>query len=444
IRRLSAGELGSYRAEVRYVRKDGTVVPVEVVATSTAYGGRAAVQFVARDITARKQAEEEREKLQLQLHQAMKLESIGRLAGGVAHDFNNLLQAIIGYTSLAFGEVQQDSPLHEYLAEIEKAANRAAALTRQLVTFARKQTIQPVVVDFNLIVETTLSMLKRLIGENIQVEWIPAKDLWHVKIDPVQIDQVLANLVINARDAISGTGKITVETSNVVIDKAYAAAHAECIPGEYVLLAVSDTGCGMDKQVMSHLFEPFFTTKPKGVGTGLGLATVFGIVKQNGGFINVYSEPGRGSTFKVYLPRALGEPVRTTVSTQAQLPRGDETILLVEDEEQIVKVGKTTLEGLGYKVITARTPLEALTLASSYLGKIDILLTDVIMPDMSGAELREKILAIHPKIRTIFMSGYTENAIVRNGVLKENIIFLQKPFTAEEIARKIRETLDKP
>ncbi len=444
VRRRLAGETGIYPAEVRYLRADGSPVRVEVVTTPITFKGCAAVQFIARDITERTKAEEERIKLQTQLTQAQKMESIGRLAGGVAHDFNNMLQVILSYTSLAMESALMNPTIQSYLSEIEKAANRAADLTRQLVTFARKQTIRPVILDLNSSIEGTLEMLSRLRGENIELAWLPGKNLWHVKIDPAQLDQLLANLVVNARDAIADQGEITIETANVILDEAYSAVHAECKPGEYVLLAVSDTGCGMDRKIMEHLFEPFFTTKEQGKGSGLGLSIVHGIVKQNGGFINVYSEPGMGSTFKIYLPRAHGAPDLVPQPKHYHVPHGNETILLVEDERQVLETTKGVLVESGYNVFTAARPSEALDLVKEYKGPLHLLITDVVLPGMSGKELERKVVQMFPGLKTIFMSGYTPNAIVQNCVLDPGVAFLNKPFSASELIDKIKEVLSQP
>jgi len=444
VRRRLSGETGMYPTEIRYLRADGSHIPVEVVATPITFKGKPAVQFIARDISARKRAEEERNKLQLQLHQAQKMESIGRLAGGVAHDFNNMLQVILSYASLASQDVPADSPVLHFLSEIEKAASRAAALTRQLVTFARKQAIRPLVLDMNEAIQGTLNMLARLMGEDIELAWVPGQNLWHVKIDPAQLDQLVANLLVNARDAITGPGKVTIETANVVLDEAYVAAHAESMPGEHVLLAISDTGCGMDKETLSHLFEPFFTTKEKGKGSGLGLSIVHGIVKQNGGFINVYSEPGKGTTFKIYLPRAHGEPKTLPQPKHYHLPRGNETVLIVEDEPQILETCKSILLESGYSVLTARTAYDALDLLKEHNGQIHLLITDVVLPGMNGKELEQKLVKMYPGLKTLFMSGYTENAIVQNGVLEPGVSFLSKPFSPSELIEKTREVLSKP
>jgi len=375
------------------------------------------------------------------LIQAQKMESIGRLAGGVAHDFNNMLQVILGNTALALQDLPANNPVRESLEEIEKSAQRSADLTRQLLAFARKQTIAPRVLDLNDTVGGMLKMLRRLIGEDIDLSWMPGPELWPVNMDPSQIDQILANLCVNARDAIVGTGRVTIETTNVTLDDAYVSSYTECVPGDYVLLAVSDTGRGMDAETRSHLFEPFFTTKEKGKGTGLGLATVFGIVKQNSGLINVYSEPDHGTTFKVYLPRAEAQATAATAAATKPIPRGTETVLLVEDELQILVMAQRILQQQGYIVLAARTPEEALKLAGEYSGSIHLLITDVVMPGMNGRELRNRLAILKPGLRCLYMSGYTANVIAHHGVLHEGVQFLQKPFSIESLARRVRETL---
>ncbi len=399
---------------------------------------------ISLDITERKRAEAEREKLQAQLLQAQKMESVGRLAGGVAHDFNNTLQAILGHAEMAMEQLDPAQPPYADLAEVRKAAERAAAVTRQLLAFARKQTAAPKLLDLNASVEGMLRMLRRLIGEDIDLAWLPGKGLGAVKMDPSQVDQILANLCVNARDAITGVGKVTIETRAVTFDDAYCARHAGFLPGDYVLLAVSDNGCGMDKQTLDNIFEPFFTTKDVRQGTGLGLATVYGIVKQNDGFINVYSEPGRGSTFKVYLPRHGGTPEQLPgqADTAAPAARGHETILLVEDEPAILKVAAMMLQELGYTVLAAASPRESLRLAETHRGKIDLLMTDVVMPEMNGLDLAKKLLGDHPDLKHIFVSGYTANVIAHHGVLEPGVHFVQKPFTMKELAQKVRQVLD--
>jgi len=405
------------------------------------------------DITDRKRAETERDKLQAQLTQAQKMESVGRLAGGVAHDYNNMLSVIIGNTELAMETTAADDPLYGTLEQILGAAGRSADITRQLLAFARKQTIAPKVLDLNHTVEGMLKMLRRLIGEDIDLAWLPEGTIWPVKMDPAQIDQILANLCVNARDAISGVGKITIETGKATLDEAYCAGHPGFIPGDFVLLSVSDDGCGMDKAILANLFEPFFTTKDVDKGTGLGLATVYGIVKQNEGFINVYSEPGQGTRFTIYLPRyqsAVPEPIRGTKPGPDL--RGNETILLVEDEPAILKMITMMLERLGYTVLGAQTPAAAIELARGHrpaspsapagAGAIHLLITDVIMPEMNGRELAANLLLLYPDLKRLFMSGYTANVIAHHGILDEGVHFIQKPFAKQDLAVKVREVLD--
>jgi two-component system, cell cycle sensor histidine kinase and response regulator CckA len=398
---------------------------------------------ISRDITERRRAEEERAKLQEQLLQAQKMESIGRLAGGVAHDFNNMLSVIIGHTELALMKIDPSDRLYSNLEEINKAANRSAALTQQLLGFARRQIAVPKVLDLNDTVSGMLRMLRRLLGEDIELAWIPGADLWPVRIDPAQVDQILANLSVNSRDAIAGVGRITIETENVTVDDAYGELNKGYIPGMYVLLTFSDNGHGMSREVLGHLFEPFFTTKAVGEGTGLGLATVYGIIKQNEGFINVYSETGMGTTFRIYLPRFHGDIVEAPAAEEKEAPRSrGETLLMVEDETAIICVGKTILEELGYKVLTANGPGEALSLAESCRGEISLLLTDVVMPEMNGRELAERLRIIKPGLKCLFMSGYTANVIAHRGVIDEGVNFIQKPFSIQGLGNKVREVLE--
>ncbi len=398
---------------------------------------------VILDITERKRAEAEREKLQSQLNHAQKIESVGRLAGGVAHDFNNMLSVILGYAELALSKVAPSDPLHKALREIFNAAMRSAEITRHLLAFARKQTIAPKVLDLNETVEGMLKMLRRLIGEDINLAWLPGPGLWPVKLDPSQMDQVLANLCVNARDAVTGVGKITIETGTATVDDAYCAEHADFIPGDFVVLSVSDDGCGMNKETLSHIFEPFFTTKGEGQGTGLGLSTVYGIVKQNEGFVNVYSELGTGTTFSVYLPRHVGaitgdEPT----NNPALIPPGHgETILIVEDEAAMLELYGAMLETLGYAVLTANTPGEALQLAKTHAGKVNLLITDVVMPEMNGRDLANALHTLLPDLKILFMSGYTANVIAHRGILDEGVRFIQKPFSIKDLAAKVRDTL---
>ncbi len=395
-----------------------------------------------QDITESKLIEEENKKLQAQFIQAQKMESVGRLAGGVAHDFNNMLCVILGHLDLAFTEVKENHALHATLKEIKNAARRSAGLTRQLLGFARQQTIAPVVLDMNHTIDNMLKMLRRLIGEDIELKWIPGPDLGRIKIDPTQVDQILANLCVNARDAISGVGNITIETQNVFFNESYCTEHPEFQTGAYVMVAVSDNGCGMDQETLSRLFEPFYTTKKMGEGTGLGLATIYGIVKQNNGFINVYSEPGKGSTFRIYMSRHEGDAAAKPEKDVCAAPQGgNETILLVEDEVMILKFCKKILEKYGYRVLAANTPKDALSLIENHTGPIDLLLTDVVMSGMSGSELAAKVSALYPGLKTLYMSGYTANVIADHGLLNEGIKFLQKPFSAGDLAEKIRTVL---
>jgi len=384
-----------------------------------------------------------RERLQTQLVQAQKIESIGRLAGGVAHDFNNMLGVILGHAEVAMEMVDPSQPLHADLVDICSAARRSADLTRQLLTFARKQTIAPRVLDLNDAVAGMLKMLRRIIGEDIDLVWLPGDEVWPVKMDPSQVDQVLANLSINARDAIEGVGKVTIETKNIHFDEAFYANHPGFVQGEYALLEVSDSGCGMDKETLERLYDPFFTTKGMGKGTGLGLSTVHGIVKQSGGFINVYSEPGQGTSFKIYLPRQAAKPDPIPhKDPAAPAARGHETILLVEDEPLILALTTRVLEGLGYTVLAASTPGEAIGLAEGNSSGIPLICTDVVMPEMSGLDLVRTIKSSHPKLKSLFMSGYAANVITQNGVLDEGVKFIQKPFMIGDLAAKVRETLD--
>ncbi|MGC8492310.1 MAG: PAS domain S-box protein [Syntrophobacteraceae bacterium] len=420
---------------------DGKIIDIHSMAE---YSPELRVVFgVIQDISQRKRFEEEREQLQAQLIQAQRMESVGRLAGGVAHDFNNMLGVILGHTELALLEVEPPHAAHKSLQEILKAAHRSANLTRQLLAFARKQTISPRVIDLNQTVEGMLTILRRLIGEDIDLAWIPGRELWPVKIDPGQIDQILANLCVNARDAISGIGKITIETATIRFDDSYCARHAGFIPGEFVMLAVSDNGRGMDDKMLEFIFDPFFTTKEVGKGTGLGLATVYGIVKQNKGFINVYSEPGFGTTFKIYIPRVVESVPQKPPALLPKDLRGVETVLLVEDEEQILDLAKTILQQHGYQVLATANPVKALGIVIDNPSPIHLLITDVVMPEMNGKDLKDRIARTRPGLKTIFTSGYTANVIAHHGVLDEGIDFLQKPFSVQDLLEKVREVLDR-
>ncbi len=399
-------------------------------------GEVAAVIEMVDDVT-------ERLSLEFQLVQAQKMEAVGRLAGGVAHDFNNILTVIQGYAELALFKLDEFDPLHEDIREILKAANRSAELTRQLLAFSRKQTIAPKVIDLNETVEPMLNMLRRMIGENVELAWLPDSDLWKVKMDPAQIDQILANLCVNARDAIADVGKITIKTGMATFDKTRFDGNSGFAPGDFVVLTIGDNGCGMDGKTIEKLFEPFFTTKAVGRGTGLGLSTVYGIVRQNEGFVKVRSEPDKGSIFKLYLPRHRGEAVdpRKKASVSG-IPKGrSETVLIVEDDVKVLKLTRTMIERLGYVALTASTVDEATRLVEKHSGKIDLLITDIVMPEMNGRDLAERLLRIKPNLKILFMSGYTSDVITRRGVLEEGVCFVQKPFQTKDLAEKMCEAL---
>jgi PAS domain S-box-containing protein len=390
------------------------------------------------------QAEEEREALQEQLRQSQKMEAIGKLAGGIAHDFNNLLTVISGNCQLSLLELKERDPLRGNIEDIKKASEKAADLTQQLLAFSRRQIMEMKVLDLNDLLKNLDKMLRRVIGEDIELVTLLAEDLGKVKADPGQAEQVIMNLAVNARDAMPEGGKLTIETANVDLDDAYARNHVAVTPDHFVMISVSDTGVGMTPEVRDRVFEPFFTTKEKGKGTGLGLSTVYGIVKQSGGNICVYSGPGKGTTFKIYLPR-VDEPLeklRERVGGK-EIPRGKETILIVEDEEEVRKLAVRVLERQGYKVFEASQGLDAFLIAEEYKGLIHLLVTDVVMPKMGGRELADRIAEICPEIKVLYMSGYTDNAIVYHGVLEEGMEFIQKPFTVEGLARKVREVLDR-
>jgi two-component system, cell cycle sensor histidine kinase and response regulator CckA len=430
--------------EQEYLRLDGSRVFVEATAVPIKFEGNDGHLVFLRNITTRKLAEEQQEKLQTQLIAAQKMDSIGRLAGGMAHDFNNLLSVIIGHAELALQHADLGDKVHPDIHEILDAAGKSTELIKQLLAFARKQTISPNIMDLNKVVEKTIKMVKPLIGEDIALEWKPDRDLWRVKIDPTQIDQIIVNLCLNARDAIHDGGKIIIETQNAIIDEAYCQTHSDFKAGNYTMLGVSDNGSGMEKETSAHLFEPFFTTKEIGKGAGLGLATVYGIVKQNGGFINVYSEPDKGTTFKVYIPRhnAGIRPGEVVDRTEDILPEsGSEVLLIVEDELAILKIAKKILENLGYHVLSAALPSEAIDLVGEFKGEIHLLITDVIMPEMNGKSLFEKLRLMRPGLKSLYMSGYTANVISHHGVLDKNLNFIQKPFTIKMLARKVREAL---
>lgn len=418
-------------------RKDGTLYTEDALISPVCDAAGNITNYVAvkRDIT-------EHLRLSQHLQQSQKMDSIGRLAGGVAHDFNNMLGVILGHAEIALDQLAPSHPLHTNLLEIRKAAERSADLTRQLLAFARKQAVTPKVLDLNETVEGMLNMLRRLIGENIALAWQPRAS-WPVWIDPSQIDQILANLCVNAREAIAGAGSVSIETSNAILDEAFCATHAGAHPGEYVRLVFQDSGCGMDTETLSHIFEPFFTTKGQGEGTGLGLATVYGIIKQNNGFIEVSSIHGHGTTFEIYLPRSADVLARHPAGpTAAESARGAESILLVEDEPAILEITAQMMEALGYAVRKAHAPAEALRVAEECGDRLQLLVTDVVMPEMNGRELAKKLLSLHPRLKCLFMSGYTADIIARNGMLEGALHFIQKPFSKQTLAAKLREVLD--
>ncbi len=398
---------------------------------------------VIHDVTDEKNAQQERKKLENALNQAQKMESIGRLAGGVAHDFNNMLSIILGNAEILIEDLSSFHPSIENVREIKKAAERSTNLTRQLLAFARKQTIAPKIVDINQTIQNMLNMLERLIGEDIELSWLPGTDIWPVKIDPSQIDQILANLCVNARDAIKGVGKIIIETGHINITETYCREHAGFISGNFVLITVSDTGYGIKKGDIDKLFEPFFTTKELGAGTGLGLATVYGIVKQNNGFINVYSELNQGTVFKIYLPKHDQGSIDTNQEIMEEIGHpGNKTILLVEDEQAILIMTKSILERLGHKVLTASRPTKAIQISQEHKD-IQLLITDVVMPEMNGKDLAETILKTHPTMKCLFMSGYTANVIAHRGILDGGVNFLNKPFSKHDLSAKLRGIFDK-
>jgi two-component system, cell cycle sensor histidine kinase and response regulator CckA len=434
---------GSYRAESVHVRRDGTTIPVEILTTLVRLGDQEYACGFARDISERKRAEAENAKLQAQLAHAQKMESVGRLAGGVAHDFNNMLGVILGHCELAVEKVNADNDIRGDLSGIRKAAQRSAELTRQLLAFARKQTISPKVLDLNKTVEEILRMVRRLIGEDIRLDWRPGQDVGSVFADAIQIDQILANLCVNARDAISDIGTITIASGNKRISAEDNFALQGATPGEYVWFSVTDDGCGMDADTRARVYEPFFTTKGVGKGTGLGLATVYGIVEQNHGFIDLRSEVGQGTAFTIHLPRHTAKVEVTRVEPELKQPRGQETILLVEDEAPLLHITRRMLEKHGYRLLAAVSPGQALQLAREYHGTIDMLLTDVIMPEMTGRELARQILSLYPQAKCVFMSGYTADIIAHQGKLEEGVLFLQKPFTAPELLNLVRQGLER-
>ena len=443
-----AGEIeaaGRLVYESEYKTRAGERIAVEVNSRAVEHEGQPAILSIVRDITERKRTEEALRRSEEQLRQAQKLESIGRLAGGVAHDFNNLLTTIIGYSELISTEQGLNDATKEGIQEIRNSAGRAAALTRQLLAFSRKQVLRPQVIELNHLITNLGKMLRRLIGEDIDLTTELDPNLGHIKADPGQVEQVIMNLVVNARDAMPEGGRIIIETQGVYLDERYHQQHSQVTPGDYVFLAVSDTGHGMDEETKEHIFEPFYTTKGVGEGTGLGLSTVYGIVKQSGGFIWVYSEPEMGTTFKVYLPL-----LTATKKQQEDLPEkrdpmgGTETIFLVEDEEPLRKIAGKILEGYGYCVIEATDGMDALEIVNKKENhpEIDLLVTDVVMPKMGGKQLSEKLVKEYAKLKVLYICGYTDKAIALHGVLDKGVSLLQKPFSPQSLAEKVREVLD--
>ena len=439
---------------------DGRKIAVEFVSNVYSAGEHRVIQCNVRDITERRRAENEvralnvalekrtteREQLEAQFIEAQKMEVIGRLAGGVAHDFNNVLAVIAGYSDLIASELGPDSVLRKYAEEIQHATERATGLTRQLLVFSRKQTVQPVVMDLNDVVKGLGKMLKQLIDENIEMSIVPGKEIGRVKADPGYIGQLLMNLVVNARDAMPLGGKLTIATTNIRLDQAYTQTHTDTLPGDYVMLSVSDTGTGMSEEVKAHLFEAFFTTKPPGKGTGLGLATCRTIIQQSGGHIGVYSELGRGTTFKIHFPRVelpLDDVTRPVPN--GPVPRGTETLLVVEDEPSVRQLARSILEAQGYEVLSAANGQEALITAREHKGPpIRLVVTDVIMPLMDGNVMAEWLKTTHADLKILFTSGYTDEAIAHRGVLESGTEFLPKPYSPSALTRKVRELLDQP
>ena len=405
-------------------------------------GAIKSVILIHQDFTERRKAEMESQKLAEQLQQAMKMEAVGRLAGGIAHDFNNLLTTIGGNVELARMGLASSDPLLPYLEEVTKAAESAASLTRQLLAFSRRQIIEPRIVNLNELVHRMETMIARLIGEDVELRVVLGTDLWSVMVDPGHFEQVLVNLAVNARDAMPNGGRLLIETANRELGESYCRQHLPMQPGKHVLLAVSDNGHGMSEEVKRHAFEPFFTTKPKGRGTGLGLATIFGIVKQSRGSIELYSEEGVGTTFKIYLPIVESQAEQLLPEESApEALRGDETVLLVEDDAGVRESARSMLQRLGYAVLPASNGPEAIRLVESFGGHIDLLVTDVVMPAMNGKELAGRLCALRPDLKVLYTSGYTENVIVHHGVLEENLSFIGKPYSLHAFARKIREAL---
>ena len=432
--------------ELEEYKKDGSTFWMENVVSfiRDENGMPTGILTVARDITERKEAEKEQKALQEQLIMAQKMESIGRLAGGIAHDFNNMLSVIMGRVELLMLKIDQGHPFYSDLLQVKNAAERSANLTSQLLAFARKQVVAPKVIDLNDSLKKMLDMMRRLIGENVKLDLDLSKDLWPVKIDPTQLDQIVANLIVNARDAVSKNGQVKFKTENTAIAEEVIDDLPGIKKGEYTLLTVTDNGCGMSKEVLDKIFEPFFTTKEQGEGTGLGLSTIYGIVKQNDGYIYAFSEVDKGSEFRIYLPR-VKEAVKQKEDRDYErvIDKKDHTILFVEDEISILEIGAETLESFGYKVLAAEKPEKALEIAKEHDGKIDLVITDVIMPGMNGKELEKELKKLYPDIAVLFMSGYTADVLFSEGIVEDETNFIQKPFSQKDLSIKVLEVIEK-
>jgi two-component system cell cycle sensor histidine kinase/response regulator CckA len=434
--RKDLASAGNARRVSRHRKKDGSIITVEVTAHDFDFEQRSARLVLANDVT-------ERLRLEEQLRQSQKMEAIGRLAGGVAHDFNNMLSVILSYGEILLADMKPGEPMRDEVEEIRKAGKRAADLTRQLLMFSRQQVLEPKVLDLNEILSGMEKMLQRILGADVDLVTMPASSLGRVRVDRSSIEQVIMNLAVNARDAMPTGGRLTMETSNVVLDDAYARSHLGAAAGRYVMLAITDTGTGMDQATLARIFEPFFTTKEVGKGTGLGLSTVFGITQQCGGGVWAESEPGKGTTFKVYLPRVDSEAeAANRLEAQPTSSRGAETILLVEDDDQVRAVARGILRRHGYHVIDARNAGEALLSAEKHAGRIHLLLSDVVMPQMSGPELAKRLAGTRPEMKVLCMSGYTDDSIVRHGVIEARFAFIQKPITPETLSKRVREVLE--
>lgn len=423
--------------ETKHVRKDGHIFPVEVSAYQVYFGGKEFHAAFVRDITELVQARTKQAKLEEQLRQAQRLEAIGTLAGGIAHDFNNMLSVILGYSELLKSTITEETVSNTYITEIEHAALRSRDITKQLLAFSRKQVISPIILDINQQINNTLKMLGRLIGEQIELEFNSEETIWKIKLDPSQLDQILINLAVNARDAMPKGGKLKISSSNIVIDDSTLQSDKGFSQRHYVLLSVKDNGVGMDKDTLSHIFLPFFTTKELGKGTGLGLATIYGIIKQNNGVIEVESEPGHGSTFKIYFPMSKNEAEKGAITEHISGALGVGEILLVEDDDMVRHMTTKLLETLGYNVFAVANPYDAISFCQTKNTSIDLLFTDIVMPKMDGMELSDKIKALKPGIKVLFMSGYSPEISKRKGVIPKDMNFIEKPFSKKELALKL-------